>query len=114
MVRGEKNFEFRVDDRGFAVGDALILWEWQPNHIGGSRTDHDPILRIVTYVLHGTRFGVPEGFVVMSLREPTEQEAEVTWSQEGDVKTCKSCKQQMNWAPSGHYCANVKCHEFHD
>lgn len=72
MQSGLKTFEFRRDDRGYAAGDMLYLWEWDPHT--ETRTDSDPILRVVTYVLHGGRFGVPEGYCVMGLREATDQE----------------------------------------
>ena len=74
---GRKLFELRADDRGFAVGDVLKLYEWDPSPAGegfaktvkgytgrGLRAE-------VTYVLHGGRFGLPEGMCIMSLDKVT-------------------------------------------
>jgi hypothetical protein len=63
LLRGTKTFEFRKDDRGFAVGDLLHLREW--DHETGLYSGRD-VVREVTYVLRGPAFGVPFGYVVMS------------------------------------------------
>lgn len=84
---GEKTWEFRRDDRGFRVGDVLELKLWDPNRFpngaagGGGRGGYvwpDGIytgikrLRVrVTYILHGGRLGVPEGFCIMSIEKET-------------------------------------------
>lgn len=76
---GVKTWEFRRDDRGFRVGDVLVLEWWQPAHdslldkpIGYECVD-GPIrkkLRVeVTYILHCGRLGVPEGFCIMSIEK---------------------------------------------
>jgi hypothetical protein len=90
---GSKAFEFRRDDRGFAVGDLLVLREWRPQRerlAGG--TPYEPGFapdlgpgkfgrsppgeytgrferRRVTYIARGPDWGIPAGFVVMSLGE---------------------------------------------
>ena len=84
VVVGDKDWEFRRDDRGFMVGDTLRLEYWDPapdaitGRSNGYFMDQPPTrlhcLRRVTLILHGGRFGVPEGFCVMSLSpdlEPT-------------------------------------------
>lgn len=78
VASGQKRFEWRRDDRGFEVGDVLVLQKWDPQ---GSRwsgmgeyittgTLYDRrIVEIryrVTYILRGM-FGVPDGYCVMSL-----------------------------------------------
>ena len=76
LRNGTKTFELRRDDRGFATGDALVIYEWVPGpelHRGDYRRKtpagprQDPLRLRVTYVLHGGRFGLPEGLVVMSV-----------------------------------------------
>jgi hypothetical protein len=60
---GEKNFEFRKNDRRFQVGDFLHLRKFDPHteaYLGKTET------RQVTYML-SSGFGLPEGYVVMSL-----------------------------------------------
>lgn len=77
---GVKCFEWRRDDRGFEVGDVLVLRKWdptpgtlgskgyvmtraKPTHLIDSYTE----LRVrVTYILRG-QFGVPENYCVMSI-----------------------------------------------
>lgn len=68
MRAGIKTFEWRRDDRGYAVGDTLILRKWDP-----SVSEHDnererrTLTVEVTYVLRGA-FGVPEGYVAMGVK----------------------------------------------
>ncbi len=79
---GAKTFEIRTTgDRYFSAGDVLLLQHWRnvgadPSagyYVGddGSRTSRAKDARTlrmrVTYVLHGGRFGVPEGYCVMSI-----------------------------------------------
>lgn len=75
-----KTFEFRKDDRQFALGDTLILREWHPG--GSVDTGNgvmldicmDPhytgrvLIRWVSYLMRGPEFGLPEGYVIMSLK----------------------------------------------
>ena len=71
LCAGVKTFEFRKDDRGFEVGDMLVLDEWVPlsdHPDGGYETGHATI-RWVTYILRGPAFGLPEGYCVMSVSE---------------------------------------------
>lgn len=65
IAHGEKGFEFRWDDRGYAVGDILALRCWCPHT---ERYLFDAVVdRQVTYVLRGPDFGVPPGYVVLSI-----------------------------------------------
>ena len=69
---GAKRFEWRKDDRGFEVGDVLVLMRWDPA-IGWRQSEHAAEkLRVrVTYILRGL-FDVPSDFCVMSI-EPEER-----------------------------------------
>ena len=66
---GRKRFEWRLDDRGFEVGDELVLRRWQPGvpeHNQGL-FEHLPALHCrVTYILRGL-FNIPPGYCVMSI-----------------------------------------------
>lgn len=64
ILAGSKTFEVRKDDRGFAVGDDLILVEWDPEtcHYG-----ERAVRCAVNYILRDTRFGVQPGFCVMAV-----------------------------------------------
>lgn len=69
---GTKTFEVRKDDRGFAVGDTLLLREYAPGpdeYTGGFLT------RKVTYIIKGDdpmgyAFGVRTGFCILGLGKP--------------------------------------------
>lgn len=64
-LRGNlKSFEFRKDDRGFKYGDTLVLCEYNPTT---EEFSGEQEVRQVTYVLKGPDFGLPKGYVIMSL-----------------------------------------------
>jgi ParB family chromosome partitioning protein len=68
LLAGNKTFEYRKNDRGFQVGDILHLKEWEPERMEYTgREAH----YVVTYILSGFRFEVPEGFCIMSVRRAT-------------------------------------------
>lgn len=60
---GDKRFEIRRDDRGFAVGDTLKLREWNPET--GQYTGAVDYV-VVTYILRGVP-GLSDEFCVMSI-----------------------------------------------
>lgn len=83
VVRGVKRFEVRKDDRGFEVGDRLVLREYEPivgvsvngapaagvatwEGVRGSFTGR-VVVAEVPYLLRGPAWGLPAGLVVMSL-----------------------------------------------
>lgn len=61
---GTKLFEYRKDDRGYREGDRLLLREWNPTW--ESYTGRE-IGVTVTHCLYGPAFGIPHGYVVMSI-----------------------------------------------
>jgi hypothetical protein len=61
---GSKRFEYRWADRPFAVGDWLILEEWDP---GDLRYTGESEIVLVTYIARGPAFDIPYGFAVMSI-----------------------------------------------
>lgn len=63
VLRGDKTFEVRKDDRGFKVGDMLWLREWHPEK-GYTGAE---LRKRVTYALSGTSLGIAMGYVVMGL-----------------------------------------------
>jgi hypothetical protein len=60
---GSKNFEYRLNDRNYNVGDLLHLNEW--DHISKEYTGRS-LWREVTYILK-SGFGLPENYCIMSL-----------------------------------------------
>ncbi|MBE5507120.1 hypothetical protein E3G54_004451 [Mycobacteroides abscessus] len=62
---GKKTLELRKDDRGFQVGDSLLLREFDPKTgIYGESCE-----RVVTHIVQGGHFGIADGYVAMSISE---------------------------------------------
>jgi hypothetical protein len=64
-VAGKKKFEFRKDDRGFEVGDTLILRGYDPHsekYVGGFWSFK------VTYILRDAP-GLPKDYCIMGIEE---------------------------------------------
>lgn len=64
VIDGRKLFEIRKDDRDIDAGDELILRE-----VNGMYTGRSAMVDVL-YILRHDNFpeGIPEGFVVMSIR----------------------------------------------
>lgn len=66
---GAKRHETRHNDRGYQVGDVLVLREWVPaGVIAPSRYTGEVERRVVTYVTPGGTWGLPKQLCVMSLQ----------------------------------------------
>ena len=65
IANNDKTAEFRKDDRTFSVGDTLFLLEFDYNNDEYTALS---ILREVSHIERGGRFGIPEGFVILSLK----------------------------------------------
>lgn len=61
IVAGRKPFEVRINDRDYAVGDLLRLWEWSPNENAPTGVYVEVT---VTSMLQG-RCGLPSAVCVM-------------------------------------------------
>lgn len=81
VASGAKTFEVRRDDRGFQVGDRLVLLRWQPSDRGyqgggyvnatGDDVGFHSCARItarITYKLPGGRFGIDPTFCVLGFK----------------------------------------------
>lgn len=73
IERGDKTFEWRRNDRDYAVGDMLVLREWDPakgeaasclGYTGSSITAR------ITYKVEGV-FGMPAGFCILGIKPMT-------------------------------------------
>jgi hypothetical protein len=62
---GSKSLEFRRDDRGYAAGDVLHLREWDPQR---AEYTGDELRVVVSDIEREAGFGIPEGFVAMSVK----------------------------------------------
>jgi hypothetical protein len=69
---GLKRAEFRRDDRGFKVRDTLLLKAWVPGDSMFSGYTGNALRVEVLHIVRGPAFGVPEGFVMMSISDPVE------------------------------------------
>ena len=67
-LNNDKPYEIRKNDRDYKVGDVLHLREYRPAKYGfpGSFTGRS-MRRDITHILPGGKFGVQEGYVILSL-----------------------------------------------
>jgi hypothetical protein len=72
VAAGLKTFEIRRNDRGFRVGDTLVLRRTQ--YSGAAMAQGEPLVytgeslkRSVSHVLHGPAYGLADGWVILSL-----------------------------------------------
>ena len=74
VKNGVKTFEIRKDDRGYRVGDTLVLqWigsEEQMMKLALNEQDPPTITRYISYILTHDDFpnGLKEGYVILGLR----------------------------------------------
>jgi ASC-1-like (ASCH) protein len=70
LIDGRKTFEARKNDRGFKVGDTLLLREYAP---GPDEYTGRSMVKTITHMVSGDdpigyAFGVRSGFCVLSIR----------------------------------------------
>jgi dCMP deaminase len=64
LISGEKTCEFRLNDRNYQKGDLLRLQEWVPE----DKCYTGLLIEcVVTHVLLGPAFGIPEGYALLSI-----------------------------------------------
>jgi len=75
VLSGRKTFEIRFDDRGFCVGDSLLLRE--TTHTGEEMKRGKPLKytgqvkgMVVSHILRGPIYGLKDGWVILSLHPP--------------------------------------------
>lgn len=61
-LEGNKSFEIRLNDRGFQVGDIVILREWDNIKYSGRE-----IKGRIKYILDDKFIGLSKGYVALSL-----------------------------------------------
>lgn len=85
VAAGLKPWELRLNDRDYRVGDRLRLRRWVPvaESYSGEETT-----RQVAWLLKGPAFGLPEGYVIMSLSPPDPQaRIEALEAENADLKS---------------------------
>lgn len=73
VLRGEKTFELRKNDRGFQKGDHIFFVPVENCLFGTRETDH-PIRSKeyeITYVIGG--WGLQDGYVALAIKDCTEE-----------------------------------------
>jgi hypothetical protein len=70
VLDGTKTFEVRKDDRGYQVGDTLVMQEWKKEPFPSFNGDYTgrEIRRTVTYILSGMEWGLHPTTVVMGIQ----------------------------------------------
>lgn len=63
VILGAKTFEVRKDDRGYQIGDVLVLREWR----NGKHTGRD-VRVIVTYILRDSEY-CKDGYCVIGIKK---------------------------------------------
>jgi len=81
LLAGRKTFEYRKDDRRFEVGDSLVLRQWDEVVQAYTSERVNTLHARVTHILRASNFGVPDGFVVLSLGGVRTDDGDVDRSQ---------------------------------
>ena len=84
VCSGNKKFEVRKNDRGYQVGDLLVLQEF----VNGRYTGKG-VLKQITYILDDPAF-CKEGFVIMSIR-PYVTTKSFPWSIDDVIEAIRRC-----------------------
>lgn len=111
VVKGNKTFEIRKDDRDFKIGDILLLKEYDPDkkyldikdeetHYSGKK-----ILKKILYVLKDIpSLGLKEGYVLLGIKE-LDSDVELKWKSNmvewGEIYNEELGKDVMTYYPSG-------------
>ena len=61
-LKGNKSFECRLDDRGFQVGDIVVLREWDDIKYSGREVSGK-----IKYILDDSFIGLKKGYAILSL-----------------------------------------------
>lgn len=100
VLSGAKRAEMRKDDRGFEVGDRLVLLEYEPPTVPKIGQPGTPprytgrrIDATITHVLRDSQFGIHEGFAMLSIQI---------------VETERCTGISASWCPR---CGDCKCPE---
>lgn len=63
VMNGKKTFEIRKNDRGFKVGDKILLREWDNISYSGRE-----ILAEITYIMDDTFVGLEKGYAILGIK----------------------------------------------
>jgi hypothetical protein len=95
---GSKTFEIRSEqDRTFAVGDVLVLQEYEPESLSYTCERET---RVVTYIVRGPAWNLPIDMVVMGFRNPIHPAREVRAAAKALVDAADACEREAENHPS--------------
>ncbi len=111
VIKGNKTFEIRKDDRDFNVGDILLLKEYDPDEIYFDIDDKEThfsgkkILRKISYILKDIpSLGLKQGYVLLAVKE-LDSDIELKWKSNmvewGEIYNDELGKDVMTYYPSG-------------
>jgi hypothetical protein len=83
IAKNEKTFDIRRDDRGFKVGDFLMLCEYLVQ--SKTFTGHIQFVE-VTYILKGVQWGIMDGFAILGLKHCTAESVQSELQKQGERK----------------------------
>lgn len=63
VLKGNKTFELRKDDRNYNAGDKLILKEFEDERFTGCQLE-----KTITYVFKGGQYGLEKGYVILAIK----------------------------------------------
>jgi len=69
VLDGNKRAELRKDDRGFRVGDTLLLREYWPDGARPDITVRRALRCVVTHIVEGGKFGLDPEYVMLSITD---------------------------------------------
>lgn len=74
IKKGEKTFDIRKEDRPFAVGDNVILQEYDPEDSNGLYTGRELSFEIGYILRDVPKWGLKPGHCILQLKELTKTE----------------------------------------
>ena len=125
VVDGTKTFELRKDDRGFQVGDFLMLKEFNLQEkyetIEGDESYFSgrKILKQINYILkdESEEMGLKKDYVVLGIK-PIDEDVELEWKSDmnewGEIYCPMLRKEVKNYWPNGTPCYDTVTNPFLD
>jgi len=71
VLAGQKPYEIRKNDRGYAVGDILVLAEWL---MASAEFTGRRAVRRITYMTEGGKWGLPPDLCVLGMAVASDDE----------------------------------------
>ncbi len=91
VIKWQKNFELRVNDRDFSTGDTLVLREYNPDKqiYTGRQT-----VRKITFILRGGEWDLPAHLSILGWGLPNESMTNDKQACGTSCSDCEDCRVQ--------------------